>query len=1036
MQLDIVNNTMINRHLSVFITCLALAWPAMGQSLVLSAYKTKCDTLTTLIKDKTTVSASIKLQSVMRRNGFLDFYFTTGIGDIPWTKSDVEWLKSTLHEIAPDGYGHYKIGTVYCGRTPLSEIALAPAGNDGKPKDHQWKTRDPLSSDGPALVREEGGQEFSKGLSGRHVALWQSHGRYYEEATRRWEWQRAPLFTTVEDMYTQSYVLPFLIPMLENAGAYVMTPRERDTQKYEVIIDNDPAFQARREGLLRRSGKYSESGSWSNAGTGFADFKEIYSGDDNPFTAGTVRKASCKKDSAADAVATWTPDIPERGQYAVYVSYKSLPNSTESAHYSVTHLGGTSHFLVNQKMGGGTWIYLGTFEFGKDSGCKVTLDNGTRKGELYRQGTVVTADAVKIGGGMGKISRGNADMSPEEYTTSGLPSFTEGALYWMQWAGTDTSVIRRFSNDYTNDYGDRGAWVSMMSGGSRVNPKSQGKGIPFDMSFAFHTDAGTTPGDSIVGTLSIYTLICDGSRKYADGEDRILGRMLAGDIQEQITNDVRTQFEPQWSRRQLADRSYSESRTTGVPGSLLELLSHQNFADMKYGLDPSFRFTVSRAIYKGMLKFMSSRYGFHYAVQPLPVRSFAAVLKDSGTAVLSWKETADTLEPTAKATGFILYTRKDGGAFDGGQIIHSVQRHDGSFSTSVPVSAGHLYSYRIVAFNEGGRSFPSETLSLGAIGEGKVNADETVLVVNNFDRVAPPAWFDTPEYAGFDEMLDGGVAYMNEINHIGQMYQFRRDMPWTDDDNPGFGASYTDHAGEVIKGNTFDYPAVHGKALMAAGYSFCSASAEAFAEDSTMLDGYWATDIICGKQVSTPAGRGAVNASRFQVLPKQMRRAIKACTERGGNILISGANIGTDLWDEVYPVGRDSLYQAEARKFAMDVLGYKWLTNYASRCGRVKAARSKAMETSSLSQEIDFNQNSTDHIYKVETPDGLLPASGKASSFLRYADTDISAGVCNEGKGYRSVSVGFPIETITDESMMTGMMKAIMDFFAKGSTSR
>ena len=75
----------------------------------------------------------------------------------------------------------------------------------------------------------------------------------------------------MEDIYTQSYVLPFLIPMLENAGAYVMTPRERDTQIHEVISDNDPAFKEARTGLIRKAGTYSEYGGWEDAGQGFAD---------------------------------------------------------------------------------------------------------------------------------------------------------------------------------------------------------------------------------------------------------------------------------------------------------------------------------------------------------------------------------------------------------------------------------------------------------------------------------------------------------------------------------------------------------------------------------------------------------------------------------------------------------------------------------------------------------------------------------------------------------------------------------------------
>ncbi len=55
----------------------------------------------------------------------------------------------------------------------------------------------------------------------------------------RWEWQRARLFGTVEDISVMGYVLPYLTRMLENAGANVFLPRERDMQTNEVIVDND-----------------------------------------------------------------------------------------------------------------------------------------------------------------------------------------------------------------------------------------------------------------------------------------------------------------------------------------------------------------------------------------------------------------------------------------------------------------------------------------------------------------------------------------------------------------------------------------------------------------------------------------------------------------------------------------------------------------------------------------------------------------------------------------------------------------------------
>ncbi len=44
-------------------------------------------------------------------------------------------------------------------------------------------------------------------------------------------------------------------------------------------------------------------------------------------------------------------------------------------------------------MGGGTWIYLGTFSFGiGKTNCKIVLSNQSAK-----EGRLVTADAVKIG---------------------------------------------------------------------------------------------------------------------------------------------------------------------------------------------------------------------------------------------------------------------------------------------------------------------------------------------------------------------------------------------------------------------------------------------------------------------------------------------------------------------------------------------------------------------------------------------------------------------------------------------------------------
>ncbi|MCQ2228827.1 MAG: N-acetylmuramoyl-L-alanine amidase [Bacteroidales bacterium] len=168
-------------------------------------------------------------------------------------------------------------------------------------------------------------------LAGRVYALWNSHGRYYEKNLDRWEWQRARLFTTVEDLLSSSFMLPFLAPMLENAGANVLLPRERDTQSNISIASND--------------------------GTG-----NIHS------------------------------EVPQEGDYGVFVKYEDNHNGKVT--YKVNHAGGASRYAVDQSQGYDMWIYLGTHHFTKgwsvdiegtdDKTKEIRLGGG--KGSIARYG--------------------------------------------------------------------------------------------------------------------------------------------------------------------------------------------------------------------------------------------------------------------------------------------------------------------------------------------------------------------------------------------------------------------------------------------------------------------------------------------------------------------------------------------------------------------------------------------------------------------------------------------------------------------------
>jgi hypothetical protein len=450
----------------------------------------------------------------------------------------------------------------------------------------------------------------------------------------------------------------------------------------------------------------------------------------------------------------------------------------------VHHAGGETAFLVNQQAAGNTWVYLGTFRFraGSDAGRgSVVLSN-----ESAQSGAVVSADAVKFGGGMGDVLR--------KGTGSGYPRYAEGAGTWLQYAGIDAGIVspkgRLREDEYTVDYTCRPEYANLLTGapcGPNNDRTHPGMGVPADLSFAFHTDAGITTGT--VGTLSIYTLKGqDDETTFPDGRDRMLNRDLADLVQASVVNDVRALFCSSWAQRDLTDRSYAESRRPNVPSMLVELLSHQNYDDMKFALDPRFRFAVSRAIYKGMLRFLAQEAGTEPVVQPLPPELLAARSLGGGKVRVAWRGMEDPLEPSATPAGYVVYRRAGDGGFDNGTLVEG--RETTSVELHVPASVTEAHGFRVTAANAGGESLPSGVL----VTRGGADDARRALIVDGFDRVAPPA-LTADEREGADRSVDRGVGAGWNHGLTGDQFDFDRshawegnDTPFTND-NPGHGAS-------------------------------------------------------------------------------------------------------------------------------------------------------------------------------------------------------------------------------------------------------
>ena len=825
---------------------------------------------------------------------------------------------------------------------------------------------------------------ISEGLQSRHLAITPSHGLYYKNDSASWEWQRPSLYCTREDLLTQSIVIPYLTPMLESAGAVVFSARERDRQPYDIIIDNDNIGHD--HGLYIEEKHHKTE--WKNGAVGFAIPEGLLLHGDNPFNLGSSRTISTtENEESAEGAALWIPNIPERGEYAVYVAYQTYPTSVPDAEYLVVHAGGTTHIKVNQQMGGGTWVYLGTFEFEKgqrDDQMVILTNHSKYKG-------IVSADAVRFGGGTAIVNRGSADT----IRTSRMPRYYEGARYNAQWAGFP---VERYANyngekDYAEDINSRSLVTNYLLGGSIYCPDSVGLRVPIELSLGVHTDAGIREDDTTVGTLGIYTT------GYNDGKlgNGILSRYTSRDLTDMVLTYI-AGITDSLARRSMWDKNYSESRLPDVPSCIIELLSHQNFADMRYAHDPHFKFAAARAIYKALLHYTAEMHGTKYTIQPLPIQAFNIQFVEGNKVRLSWRPTLDEQESNATPDGYVLYTRIDDKGWDNGQRISSS-------ACDIVLEADHMYSFKVTAINRGGESFPSEVLAAHISSESKGK----VLVVNGFQRIDGPAVVNMPHHAGFDLLADPGVPYIGTTAYSGLQYEFSRKMIGHEDESLQMGASGSELEGTYVAGNTMDYAAVHGSSIKNAGYSFVSCSRQSFEEGTVKPQNFDVVDAFMGLQRKTDYS--VMKHPEYLAITPAMYAILSHYAQQGGALMMSGSYLGEESQTNITT-------QALLNKvFHAKENGYinNWIEQGIYGLGT----------TMEIPRWLNPEQ------YAVTRPEILTPI-GDAFTPLVYENSRHSAAVAYRGV-HRSILLGFPFEAIRSVHDRDMIMEAVLNFLTKQS---
>ena len=593
---------------------------------------------------------------------------------------------------------------------PLPDFLPPPTGELDK-----WE---PMFPDGADAARAGGLPAYNPGrpsgaLSGKTVFLSPGHGWYYSSTLGRWATQRGNGAGLIEDMSNGEAVLNHLARYLHNAGANVWTCRERDFNTNMVIVDNTDGAPS-----------YTTAGAWtSSTGAG------TWYGSDYQHSAVALSET---------AVATYAPDIPVAGHYAVYIWTPSSSNRATDAQVRVNHAGGTTTHVINMQQDGNTWRFLGHYRFnaGQDAANgSVEISNAGSDVSKF-----VIADAVRFGGGMGDYVDGGS--------VSGWPRWEESGSYFPVFMGqTD------------GPYGT-------VTGMPRY-AKWESESWEDSIYFSWHTNA--TSAHTGHGTqMYVYAPGQPPPGPFGDFGGVVGGDTLATRIFDEVINDIRADWDPAWpgGKHSAYFGELNPTNNDEMPACLIEVAYHDSATDQPSLLDPRFRDLVARACYQGIVRWW--RYDADGpnatpiptdTMLPEPPTHLAVQNTAPGAARVSWRpppfNTGNDLLGDA-ATGYLVQMSGDGYGFDDGVATSDL------FLDVTGLDIGEVYFFRVIATNAGGQSFPSEIGATKLAGDGVA----AVLVVNGFDRIDRFAMLSEDDPYDSNPMLRERLDRMNNYGYV------------------------------------------------------------------------------------------------------------------------------------------------------------------------------------------------------------------------------------------------------------------------------
>lgn len=622
-------------------------------------------------------------------------------------------------------------------------------------------------------------QQQPGALTGKIVFMNSGHGWTHDtNFNPQWRLQRGVGNLMNED-YGNLDQLNFFAAYCFNAGATVVSMRPLGHQTNEIILDNDDA-------AVTFTGSWSDSIStyfWGSPG-------------DLPY-----RFASLA--ATETATATYTPTIPVGGFYPVYGWTR---NGSDRGYqlYRIRHTGGESQIRIPHHRVGNGWIYLGEYYFNAGANAAVgSVVISNLRGTA--DGSVVIADAIRFGNGMGTVNQGGG--------VSRYPREDENMRYWVKAnlaQGQSMSLYEGSGNDESD------SWSAPPKMSAEMNREQSGD-IYDRIHISFHSNAGG--GRGTVGLIT--------------GDPTPNQAALAGIAGKEVNDDLVALGSPPlefpWFNRSTYTYSGGYSEIDGslfqyeMAATIIEVAFHDHATDAALMRDCKARSAVGKAAMHAVIKFMH-QYDANGAPPlnflPEPPVNVRAIAGTNGQISLAWAAPANS-GGSESPTNYLVYRSTNGYGF--GNPI-SVGNTTGSTVTNLPANTD--FYFRISSSNAGGESMPSEVAGCRA---SSTNGALRVLVVNAFDR------FDRTTNLRQDTTRQNYIP-PDATGTIERVWPRRV--------------------------NAFDYVVQHGKAISAFGMAFDSCQNEAVSSGQVALTDYPIVIWAAGNESTTHESFSSAEQSR------------------------------------------------------------------------------------------------------------------------------------------------------------------------------